>query len=94
MGELIKSGDLSSRYGVSTRTLRYYEEMGLIQSKRVDDYAYRMCDEQALNRLEQILILRKLNISIKDIKFIFSTENSKAVLDVLSKKAQNIDEDI
>jgi len=94
MNELIKAGDLSRQYGVSTRTLRYYEEMGLLQSQRTDEYAYRMYDEQALNRLEQILILRKLNISIKDIQYIFSTDSSKAVLDVLSKKAQNIDDDI
>ena len=76
MNELIKSGDLSKQYGVSTRTLRYYEEIGLIQSQRTDEYAYRMYDEQNKNRLEQILILRKLNIGIKDIQYIFSADSS------------------
>ena len=51
-----------------------------------DGYAYRMYDERAVKRLEQILILRRLNISVKDIKRIFSTEGSKVVLEVLEKK--------
>jgi len=53
-----------------------------------------MYDNEAVKRLEQILILRKLNISIKDIKRIFNTPGSTAVLEVLGKKTQNIDEEI
>jgi DNA-binding transcriptional MerR regulator len=94
MTELIKAGDLSNRYGVSTRTLRYYEEIGLIQSQRTKDYAYRMYDDANIKRLEQILILRKLNISIKDIQRIFSTAGSEVVLEVLAKKVDDIDEEV
>ena len=94
MTELTKSNELSTRYGVSTRTLRYYEEMGLIQSQRTEGYAYRMYDDDNIKKLEQILILRKLNISIKDIQKIFSTTGSEAVLDVLGKKITDIDEEV
>lgn len=94
MTELIKAGDLSSRYGVSTRTLRYYEEMGLLQSRRTEDYAYRMYDDASVKRLEQILILRKLGIGIKDIQRIFSTAGSEVVLEVLGKKVADIDEEV
>jgi len=94
MTDLIKAGDLSSRYGVSTRTLRYYEEIGLLQSRRIQDYAYRMYDEAAVKRLEQILILRKLNIGIKDIQRIFSTAGSQVVLEVLGQKVNDIDEEV
>lgn len=94
MTELTKAGDLSSRYGVSTRTLRYYEEMGLIQSRRLKDYAYRMYDDANIKRLEQILILRKLNIGIKDIQRIFNTAGSEVVLEVLGKKVDDIDEEV
>ena len=68
--------------------------MGLIASTRSDDYAYRMYDEEAVKRLEQILILRKLNISIKDIQRIFSTSGSETVLEVLGKKVDAIDEEV
>jgi DNA-binding transcriptional MerR regulator len=94
MKELIKISEMSSRYDISARTLRYYEEMGLLLSTRSDDYAYRMYDEEALKRLEQILILRKLNINIKDIKRIFDAAGSEVVLDVLSKKVNNIDDEV
>ncbi len=94
MGNLVKIRDISVRYNISARTLRYYEDMGLIESTRNDDYAYRLYNEAAIKRLEQILILRRLNISIKDIKRIFSTEGSEVVLDVLEKKVDNIDEEV
>lgn len=94
MSNLIKIKDVSSKYSITARTLRYYEDMGLINSTRSDDYAYRMYDESAVRRLEQILILRKLNISIKDIQRIFSTSSSDIVLEVLEKKVQNIDDEV
>ena len=62
MSELIKIKDMTGRYDISARTLRYYEDMGLLTSVRSDDYAYRLYDDAAVKRLEQILILRKLNI--------------------------------
>ena len=94
MTDLIKIKDVSSKYDITARTLRYYEDMGLIHSTRGDDYAYRMYDQTAINRLEQILILRKLNISIKDIQRIFSASGSDVVLEVLNKKVLNIDDDV
>ena len=94
MTDLIKIREISSKYDISARTLRYYEDMGLITSTRSDDYAYRLYDEAAILRLEQILILRKLNISIKDIKRIFGASGSEIVLDVLGKKIDAIDEEV
>jgi len=94
MSNLIKIADVSSRYDVTTRTLRYYEDMGLITSVRSDDVAYRMYDTTAINRLEQILILRKLNIGIKDIQRIFNAAGSEVVLEVLNKKIENIDDEV
>ena len=67
MNDLTKIRDVSIRYNVTARALRYYEDIGLLRSARSDDHAYRMYDEANIKRLEQILILRKLNISVKDI---------------------------
>ena len=94
MNNLVKIREISVKYNVSARTLRYYEDMGLIESTRSDGYAYRLYDEAAIKRLEQILILRRLNISIKDIKRIFGTAGSEVVLDVLEKKVDHIDEEV
>ena len=94
MNELVKIKELSSKYNISARTLRYYEDMGLISSIRKDDYAYRLYDESAVKRLEQILILRKLNINIKDIQRVFAASGSDVVLEVLAKKVDDIDEEV
>lgn len=93
MTELLKIREVSSRYDISARALRYYEDMGLIKSTRSADYAYRLYDEQAVKRLEQILILRKLNISIKDIQLIFQASESELLLAVLEKKAKDIEDE-
>lgn len=94
MNELTKIRDLSVKYDISTRALKFYEDMGLIQSVKSNDYAYRMYDDANIKRLEQILILRKLNISIKDIQRIFNIAGSEVVLEVLGKKVDDIDEEV
>ncbi len=94
MTELVKIREVSTKYNVSARALRYYEDMGLIKSTRSSDYAYRLYDKQALKRLEQILILRRLNISIKDIQLIFQASGTETVLDVLGKKVNEIDGEV
>ncbi len=94
MSDLVKIRDVSCKYGLSPRALRYYEDAGLLTSIRTEGYAYRVYDENAVKRLEQILILRKLNISIKDIKRIFASPGSEVVLEVLSRKADDIDKEV
>ncbi|MBC1842559.1 MerR family transcriptional regulator, partial [Listeria seeligeri] len=58
---------VAKEYEISTRMLRYYEQVGLIKSLRKDDYAYRVYDEGAVIRIRQIIILRKLRIPVKQI---------------------------
>ena len=94
MNDIVKIKDVVARYGVSARTLRYYENMGLLQSTRSDEYSYRMYDGNAVKRIEQILTLRKLGISIRDIKRIFTASGSSVVLEVLAKKLEDIDEEV
>ena len=94
MNDLIKIKDTADKYDISARTLRYYEDIGLIESIRNDDYAYRLYNESAAKRLEQILILRRLNINIKDIKRVFSVPGSEIVLEVLDSKVFEIDDEV
>jgi DNA-binding transcriptional MerR regulator/GNAT superfamily N-acetyltransferase len=94
MDNMLKIRDVAIRYNVTARTLRYYEDVGLINSLRSDDYAYRLYDEEAIKRLEQILLLRKLDISVKDIARIFSASNLDVLLDVLHQKADHIQDEV
>lgn len=94
MDGLIKIREVSLKYDISARALKYYEDMGLLQSTKSDDYAYRLYDENACRRLEQILVLRKLNIKVKDIQRIFRSNSTDIVLEVLSQKVNDIDDEV
>ncbi len=65
--ELQTISQVSRDYGISTRMLRYFEQAGLILSLRKDNYAYRVYDQNAVNRLRQIIVLRKLRVPVKQI---------------------------
>lgn len=85
---------VSKNFGISTRMLRYYEKEGLIESFRKDDYAYRMYDETAVARLQQILLLRRLRISVKQIKSILLNSDSAAAITVFQQNIAELEEEI
>ena len=82
---LLTISEISKQFNISTRTLRYYEEIGLIQSIKKEDYAYRTYEEETILRLQQILILRKLRIPLKQIALILKNENTAAIIDTFQK---------
>lgn len=58
--------------GVSARTLRYYDEIGLLQPKRINSSGYRIYGEQEVDRLQQILFYRSLDMKLEEIKQILA----------------------
>lgn len=54
--------------GVSPRTLHYYDEIGLLKPLRDPVNGYRRYDRPAMLRLQQILFLRELGLSLEDIQ--------------------------
>lgn len=59
---------LSTLAGVSTRTLHYYDEIGLLKPSSVGSNGYRHYDEDAVLRLQQILFFKELGFGLKEIK--------------------------
>ena len=53
--------------GVSVRTLHHYDSIGLLHPAQITEAGYRLYDENALIRLQQILMYRELEFSLKDI---------------------------
>lgn len=92
--EAMTISQVSKSFSVSTRMLRYYEQVGLIESYRWEDYAYRMYDETALTRLRQILILRKLRISLKQIKEILQKPDAVIAIKVFQQNISELDDEI
>ena len=60
--------EVSKLTGVSIRTLRYYDKIGLLKPTEYTESGYRLYDDAALERLQQILLFRELEFPLKDIK--------------------------
>ena len=61
--------------GVSIRTLRYYDEIGLLKPTELTETGYRLYDNKALEKLQEILFFRELEIPLITIKEIMDTPN-------------------
>lgn len=59
---------LGSMAGVSTRTLRYYDEIGILKPARINSSGYRIYGQKEVDRLQQILFYRELGVSLDSIK--------------------------
>ena len=85
---------VSLSYGISRRMLCYYEEVGLLTSRRIDGYAYRVYDEAAIKQLQQIIILRKLQIPVKQIKTILENQSAVELIEIFKQNITELDEKI
>lgn len=56
--------------GVSTRTLQYYDEIGLLKPSELTQSGYRLYNDEALQKLQQILFFKELDFKLKDISVI------------------------
>ena len=65
---MFKIGDFSKLCRVSVRMLRHYDEMGLLKPERVDNFTgYRYYAAHQLSRLNRILALRDLGLSLDQV---------------------------
>lgn len=65
--------EVSKITGVSVRTLHHYDAIGLLKPTKVSEAGYRMYDDTALRRLQNILLFRELQFPLKEIKAILDS---------------------
>ncbi|HWL13288.1 MAG TPA: MerR family transcriptional regulator [Ureibacillus sp.] len=66
---------LANLAGVSTRTLRYYDEINLLKPSRINSSGYRIYGQKEIDRLQQILFFRELEIDLETIIQIMNEPN-------------------
>lgn len=64
--------------GTTSRTLRHYDDVGLLQPSRIGGNGYRYYDERALARLQRILMLRDLGLGIPAITGVLDGQGDDA----------------
>lgn len=87
---LMKIGEVTQTFGLSHRTLRFWEEAGLIESQRTEG-GFRLYDEANLRRIRQAMVLRGLNLSLADIEEIFRSNQIATAVSVLKRHVGRLD---
>ena len=89
--------EVSKLTGVSIRTLQYYDTIGLLPPTKYTEAGYRLYDDTAMERLQQILLFKKLEFPLKEIKMIIDAPNfdrSKALeqqIELLTMKKEHLE---
>ncbi len=92
--ELTTISQVSKQLGISTRTLRYYEQVGLIAPAKKEDLAYRTYDRETIIRLRQIITLRKLRIPLKQIGEILLNGDAAVAIEAFEYNLSEIEDEI
>ena len=75
-------GDVAERVGTTPRTIRYYEEMGLLPAPPAHEKGrHRTYGDADVHRLEELIRLRDLlSVSLEELKSLVEAEEARAVL--------------
>ncbi|MER8042136.1 MerR family transcriptional regulator [Streptomyces sp. NPDC094032] len=66
--------DVARMSGVTSRTLRHYDEIGLLPHAWIGSNGHRHYEEDDLLRLQQILLMRELGLSLKEIQAVLDSQ--------------------
>ncbi len=78
---MIRIGEVAERVGVTPRTIRYYEEIGLLPGGSRIKGAHRLYDDDDVERLAELTRLRDLlNLSLDELKELVEAEEARAAL--------------
>lgn len=88
MGGTMKTiKDVSKITGVSVRTLRYYDEIGLLKPVKLTESGYRLYDNKSLEKMQEILFFRELEVPLNEIKKIMEDPSYNREQVLLTQKA-------
>lgn len=73
---MMRIGDLAAKAGITTRTLRYYQELGIIEPDRRTQGGFRLYSDEQLRRLHIIQSLKSLGFDLERIRALFNLRNT------------------
>ena len=80
-----KIGEVSKLFNISNRMLRYYEQKGIIKTTRQENN-YRYYDEYSIQKIKQILSLKQLGFTVREIEKVFSSNSTIELIQLLQNK--------
>lgn len=70
----LRIGELAARLGTTTKTLRFYEKIGLLEPAQRSGAAYRVYDERSVETARLVIGLRQLQLTIPELRAVLSDE--------------------
>ncbi|AHV95393.1 transcriptional regulator [Paenibacillus sabinae T27] len=99
MESKILIGELARRAGVTPRTIRHYQELGLLGNVEQENNGYHYYSDESLKRLNKIDVLKNLGLSLEEIQSVIDLyfeepsmiKGKQKVLEILSKHLEETD---
>ena len=99
---MMQIGDLAAKAGITTRTIRYYEELGIIEPEKRSHGGFRLYSENQLRRLNIVQSLKELGFELERAREFFNLKDScgtgreiaQAMIELLSEQQEEIDKKI
>ncbi|MGU7783165.1 MerR family transcriptional regulator [Burkholderia sp. PU8-34] len=91
----MKIGELAARTGMTTSAIRFYEQSGLLPPAGRGQNGYRIYDEEAVERLQMILLAQRLGFSLDEMRAVaeeMSAFSKEGLLARLDERLREIDE--
>ncbi|MGJ9382782.1 MerR family transcriptional regulator [Salipaludibacillus sp. CF4.18] len=94
---MLKIKEVADIVGVSVRTLHHYDQIGLLKPKKLEENGYRLYNEKDLDRLQQILFFKEMEVPLRMIKrilddpFFDQMQALKVHKELLLKKRDRLD---
>ncbi|MGE6415582.1 MerR family transcriptional regulator [Planococcus kocurii] len=76
----LSTGEISKILNVSVRTIRYYDQIGLVQPSRKAAGGKRYYSKENILMLQKIILLKSLNLSLEDSRSILAEQSMAAIL--------------
>lgn len=86
MDKLYTAGELAKLAGISSRSIRYYDEKGILKPECYSEGHYRMYGKQSLITLQEILMLKYVGLSLQQICEVLEQNNNCSVEEILQEQ--------
>ncbi|CAG7622286.1 HTH-type transcriptional activator TipA [Leucobacter soli] len=80
--------EVAKTAGVTSRTLRHYDRIGILPPSRIGANGYRYYDERALVRLQRVLLLRELGLGLEAIGRVLEAQDAQAERGEAAERAE------
>ena len=77
--EFLRIGQLANELGTTTKTLRFYEQIGLLQRSARSRSGYRQYNQKAVTHARLLIDLRRMGLSIDELKIFCSATNGDSL---------------